>query len=257
MIKNLEKEVEEITKWIKSYIEETKTDGVVIGNSGGKDCATVIGLATKALGKERVVTVAMPCNSIKADIEDAKLVSDTFEVPLLEIDLTNTYTELEHQIEKVVNPKEEWRRQEAKINTKPRLRMTTLYYIAQSLNYLVMGTGNKCESIVGYTTKWGDNAHDFNPIGEFTVEEVLQIGKYLGVPNKIIEKAPNDGLGGLTDEEKLGVTYQQIAEYIETGKTEKNAMEIIQRKEKASIHKRKPIPVYKRIEGRTKDSIIK
>lgn len=246
MIKDIKKEVEEITKWIKNYVEDSKADGVVIGNSGGKDCAIVIALAQKALGKENILTVAMPCNSIKEDIVDARLVADRFEVPLLEIDLSNTYQTLENEIEKVIKPKEEWRAREAKINTKPRIRMTTLYYIAQNLNYLVIGTGNKCESIVGYTTKWGDNAHDFNPIGEFTVEEVLEIGRYLNVPDKIINKAPNDGLAGLTDEEKLGVTYKQIAEYIETGKTEENALKIIQRKEKASLHKRKPIPVYKR-----------
>lgn len=251
MIKNIEKEVEEITKWIRAYIEETKAEGVVIGNSGGKDCATVIALCEKALGKENVLTIAMPCNSIKADIEDAKLVSDAFGVKLLKIDLSNTYQTLEDEIEKTIGKltegKEEWRGREAKINTKPRLRMTTLYYVAQNLNYLVAGTGNKCEATVGYTTKWGDNASDFNPIGEFTVEEVLQIGKYLGVPEKIINKAPNDGLGGKTDEEKLGVTYKQIAEYIETGKTQREAMEIIKQKEKASAHKRKPIPVYKRL----------
>lgn len=244
MIKNIEKEVKEITKWIKNYVEQANAEGVVIGNSGGKDCSTVIGLACNALGSDKVITVAMPCNSIKSDIEDAKLVSNTFEVPLLEIDLTNTYNILESEIEKVTQLKEEWREKEAKINTKPRLRMTTLYYIAQKMNYLVIGTGNKCESVVGYTTKWGDSAHDFNPIGEFTVEEVLQIAEYLGVPNKIIEKAPNDGLGGLTDEQKLGVTYKQIAEYIETGKTEKGATEIIKRKYQASCHKRKEIPTY-------------
>ncbi len=251
MIKNIEKEVEEITKWIKNYVEETKAEGVVIGNSGGKDCATVIALAEKALGKEKVLTIAMPCNSIKADIEDAKLVSETFGVKLLKIDLSNAYQTLENEIDKEINEitkgKEEWRIREAKINTKPRLRMTTLYYVAQNMNYLVAGTGNKCEATVGYTTKWGDNASDFNPIGEFTVEEVLQIGKYLGVPEKIINKAPNDGLGGKTDEEKLGVTYKQIAEYIETGKTQREAMEIIKQKEKTSEHKRKPIPIYKRL----------
>lgn len=242
MIKNIEKEVQEITKWIREYVENTKSKGVVIGNSGGKDCAAVIALATKALGKERVLTIAMPCNSIKADLEDAKLVSNNFEVPLLEIDLTDTYKTLENEINQKVELREE-----SKINTKPRLRMTTLYAIAQSLDYLVIGTGNKCEAIVGYTTKWGDGAHDFNPIGEYTVEEVLQIGQYLGVPEKIIKKAPADGLGGLTDEEKLGVTYKQIAEYIETGKTEKKALEIIKKKEKISAHKRTPIPVYKRL----------
>lgn len=241
MIKNIEKEVQEITKWIKEYVEKSYSKGVVVGNSGGKDSAVVIALATKALGKENVLTIAMPCNSIKADIEDAKLVSDKFEVPLLKIDLTDTYKTLEKEIDQIVKPNDE-----AKINAKPRLRMTTLYYIAQSLNYLVIGTGNKCESVVGYTTKWGDSAHDFNPIGDFTVEEVLQIGEYLGVPDKIIKKAPADGLGELTDEEKLGVTYKQIAEYIETGKTDVKAMEIIKRKENASRHKRQPIPIYKR-----------
>ena len=249
MIKDVEKEVQEITKWIKNYVEEAKADGVVVGNSGGKDSATVIALAHKALGKDKVLTISMPCNSIKADKEDAKIVADTFEVPMLEIDLTSTYETLEMEIESAIETKEEWRTKEAKINTKPRLRMTTLYYIAQKLNYLVIGTGNKCEATVGYTTKWGDSAHDFNPIGDFTVDEVLQIGKYLGVPSKIIDKAPNDGLGGLTDEEKLGVTYKQIAEYIETGKTEEKAMEIIKKKEKMSMHKRNKIPVYKRLEN--------
>lgn len=249
MIKDINKEVEEITKWIKNYVEEAHANGVVIGNSGGKDSATVIALAQKALGKDKVIAVSMPCNSIKSDMDDAKLVADTFEVPLLEVDLTNTYETLEMEIESVIETKQEWRTKEARINTKPRLRMTTLYYIAQSLNYLVIGTGNKCESTVGYTTKWGDGAHDFNPIADFTVDEVLQIGKYLGVPNKIIEKAPADGLGGLTDEEKLGVTYKQITEYIETGKTEPKALEIIQRKEKLSMHKRSRIPVYKRLEN--------
>lgn len=246
MIKDIKKEVNSITEWIKDYVEESGADGVVIGNSGGKDCATVIALAQKALGKEKVVTIAMPCNSIQNDLEDAKLVATTFEVPFLEIDITQTYQTLETEIEKAIDQKEKKGEKEAKINTKPRLRMTTLYYVAQTLNYLVIGTGNKCEAVVGYTTKWGDNAHDFNPIGEFTVEEVLQIGKYLGVPEKIRNKAPNDGLGGLTDEEKLGVTYKQIAEYIETGKTEEKALQIIKQKEKASAHKRKPIPIYKR-----------
>jgi len=241
MIKNIEKEVEQITKWIKEYVETSHSKGVVVGNSGGKDSATVIALATKALGKDNVVTIAMPCNSINADFEDAKLVADKFEVPLLKVDLTDTYKTLENELNRQVKPKDE-----AKINAKPRLRMTALYYVAQSLDYLVIGTGNKCEAIVGYTTKWGDSAHDFNPIGDFTVEEVLQIGDYLGVPDRIIKKDPADGLGGLTDEQKLGVTYKQIAEYIETGKTDENAMEIIKRKEKNSLHKRMPIPVYRK-----------
>lgn len=232
------KEAENAIQWIKEYVEKIGAKGVVVGNSGGKDSATVIAMATKALGKEHVVTVAMPCNSIKSDLEDAKLVAEKFEVPFVEIDLSNTYNELENSIKSIELNKE------SKINIKPRLRMTTLYAIAQSLGYLVIGTGNLCERMVGYTTKWGDSASDFNPIADFTVEEVLAIGEYLGVPDKIIHKAPNDGLGGQTDEEKMGVTYKQIAEYIETGKTDKDAMVNIEKRNKISKHKRELVPVY-------------
>lgn len=233
------KEAENAMQWIREYVEKIGAKGVVVGNSGGKDSATVIAMATKALGKEHVVTVAMPCNSIQADLEDAKLVAEKFEVPFMEVDLSSTYNELENSIKNIELNKE------SKINIKPRLRMTTLYAIAQSLGYLVIGTGNLCERMVGYTTKWGDSASDFNPIANFTVEEVLAIGEYLGVPDKIIHKAPNDGLGGQTDEEKMGVTYKQIAEYIETGKTDKDAMINIEKRNKLSKHKREPVPVYK------------
>lgn len=237
------KEAENAIKWIYNYVEKIGAKGVVVGNSGGKDSATVIAMATKALGKDRVCTIAMPCNSINADLEDARLVAKTFDVPFLEVNLSNTYNELENTINSSLTNME--LNKDSQINIKPRLRMTTLYAIAQTLGYLVIGTGNLCEAMVGYTTKWGDSSYDFNPIANFTVDEVLAIGEYLGVPDKIIHKAPNDGLGGQTDEEKMGVTYKQIAEYIETGKTEKNAMKNIERRNKASKHKREPVPVYK------------
>lgn len=237
-------EAENAIKWIKEYVEKTGAKGVVIGNSGGKDSATVIAMATKALGKEKVLTIAMPCNSIIEDLEDAKLVSKTFDVKLLEVDLTDSYNILENSINKTISNIDIELSVEAKVNIKPRMRMLTLYGIAQSLEYLVIGTGNLCERMVGYTTKWGDNASDFNPIANFTVDEVLAIGEYLGVPDKIIHKAPADGLGGLTDEEKMGISYKQIAEYIETGKTDIEAMKIIERKNKNSKHKRSLVPFY-------------
>lgn len=237
-------EAENAIKWIKEYVEKTGAKGVVVGNSGGKDSATVIAMATKALGKEKVLTIAMPCNSIIEDLEDAKLVSKTFDVKLLEVDLTDSYNTLESSINKTISNIEIELNSEAKVNIKPRMRMLTLYGIAQSLEYLVIGTGNLCERMVGYTTKWGDSASDFNPIANFTVDEVLTIGEYLGVPDKIIHKAPADGLGGLTDEEKMGISYKQIAEYIETGKTEIDAMKIIERKNKNSKHKRSLVPFY-------------
>ncbi len=123
--------------------------------------------------------------------------------------------------------------------------MATLYGIAGSLGYLVIGTGNLCEAMVGYTTKWGDNSSDLNPIGNFTVDEVLEIGSVLGVPSKILNKAPNDGLGGKTDEEKMGIKYKEIAEMIETGNTEQHAKEEIIKRYKNSKHKREVVPIYK------------
>ena len=183
----------------------------------------------------------MPCLSNKSDLEDAKLVADTFGVKMITVDLTETYNILENEIQDKLKQNIST---DSKINIKPRLRMITLYGIAQTLGYLVIGTGNLSEATVGYTTKWGDSAYDFNPIAKFTMEEVKKIGRILGVPDKIIEKAPSDGLGKQTDEEKLGVLYSQISEFINTGKTEEKAMERIKELNRKSEHKRNPIPVY-------------
>lgn len=198
-------------------------------------------LQLKLFGSENVLTVAIPCQSNKEDLEDARLVSETFGVKLLEVDLTDTYEKLENEIKSVLK---ENLKKESKINMKPRLRMTTLYSIAQNYNYLVMGTGNLCEIMVGYTTKWGDSASDINPIANFTVEEVIRMGKILRVPESIIQKKPSDGLSGKSDEEKMGVTYKEIAEYIETGKTECEKMKKIDKMYMQSKHKREKIPTY-------------
>ncbi len=241
----LELRMNEAIKWIKEYVNNSGANGVVVGNSGGKDSATVIAMSVKALGKEKVLAISMPCNSINADYDDAKLVADTFGVRFIKYDLSKTYAELEEGLNKSIKQLGlNELAKEAKINIKPRLRMVTLYAIAQTLGYLVIGTGNLCEAMVGYTTKWGDSACDFNPIANFTVPEVLTIGKMLGVPDKIINKPPNDGLGGQTDEEKLGVKYTQIAEMIETGVTEEKVKRIIIEKYNNSRHKRIPIPTF-------------
>ena len=240
----LEKEAENAIKWIKEYVQKTGAKGVVLGNSGGKDSATVLAMAVKALGKENVLAVSMPCHSVEEDLDDAKLVAKAFDVKLLIVDLSDTYDKMEEELNKKLENIE--LSKESKINIKPRLRMTTLYGIAQTLGYLVIGTGNLCEAMVGYTTKWGDSSYDFNPIANFTVEEVLAIGKYLGVPDKILIKAPNDGLGGQTDEEKMGIKYSQISE--KTCSPNENAKDIenkILKKYQASMHKRNPVPVYK------------
>ena len=232
--------------WIRDYVKNSNAKGVVLGLSGGKDSAVVLAMAVKALGKENVLAVSMPCHSISADYNDAKSAADRYGVKLITTDITSAYDEFESSINSVIGDVGvvELSR-EAKINAKPRLRMTVLYAIAQSLGYLVIGTGNLCEAMVGYTTKWGDSASDFNPIANFTVSEVFRIGAFLGVPEQILKRAPNDGLGGQTDEEKLGVKYSQIEEMIETGNTEEAAKEIILSKFEASRHKRNVVPTYK------------
>ena len=217
----LYKEADNAINWIKEYVEKAGAKGVVIGNSGGKDSAVVIAMASKALGADKVLTVSMPCQSIATDFDDAKLVADTFNTRFIKIDLTETFEIMVNEVNRALEDTQV--SVESCVNVKPRLRMTTLYSIAQTYGYLVLGTGNLCEAMVGYTTKWGDSASDFNPIGNFTVDEVLAIGAYLGVPEKILKKAPADGLGKQTDEEKMGIKYSQIAEMIETGNTDEKA----------------------------------
>ena len=239
----LYKEADNAINWIKEYVEKAGAKGVVIGNSGGKDSAVVIAMASKALGAEKVLTVSMPCQSIATDFDDAKLVADTFNTRFIKIDLTETFEIMMNEINRALEDTQV--SVESCVNVKPRLRMTTLYSIAQTYGYLVLGTGNLCEAMVGYTTKWGDSASDSNPIGNFTVDEVLAIGAYLGVPEKILKKAPADGLGKQTDEEKMGIKYSQIAEMIETGNTDEKAKIEILRRYNASKHKRTLVPVYK------------
>lgn len=227
--------------WIYEYVVSCNAKGVVIGNSGGKDSATVLAMAVKALGADKVLAIEMPCLSNPADLQDAELVAKTFGVRTIQVDLSNAYQELEGEIQTRL---QEELVTESKVNMKPRLRMTTLYAIAQTLGYLVIGTGNLCEAMVGYTTKWGDNSSDFNPIGNFTVSEVLEIGKYLGVPTQILQKAPSDGLGNQTDEQKMGIRYRQIEEMIETGQTDERAKLEILKRFQLSDHKRKMVPTY-------------
>lgn len=212
---NVEKTYKEIIDFIRNYYEKNNLKGAVIGISGGKDSAVVSGLFAKALGSENVTGIWMPCHSHQEDYEDALDVADKFGFELKEHDLTKTYDEYVSQIKKQ-NQVTDNNLVDANINIKPRLRMMTLYYYAAMLSsikqgvYIVPGTSNKCELYVGYFTKGGDNVSDLQVLADLTVSEVISLGEYIGVPDQVIHKAPNDAISGKTDEEKLGVTYREI-----------------------------------------------
>ncbi|NMA50400.1 MAG: NAD(+) synthase [Mollicutes bacterium] len=214
------KETERIVKFVRNYYETNNLKGAILGISGGKDSGVVAGLLTKALGKENVIGVTMPCHSHEDDKIDAKLVSDYYGFELINFDLTGVYDSFKNELNNLGNFSD-IETKNSDINLKPRLRMATLYYLAalysalKGKTYLVVGTSNKCEIYVGYFTKGADSAHDIALIADLTVDEVIAIGKYLKVPEKVLYKTPDDGLSGMSDEEKLGVKYKDIASYME------------------------------------------
>ncbi|MFO7796675.1 MAG: NAD+ synthase [Promethearchaeati archaeon] len=200
-----------IQEWIKEYVESAKSEGVVIGLSGGIDSSVTAALCVNALGNEKVIGVSLPCESLQEDIEDAEVLANQLELEFLKINLTSTYKEFIKNFPSKIHP--------TKLslgNIKPRLRMTALYFIGQSKgNVLVAGTGNRTEIVIGYFTKYGDGGVDFEPIGDLYKCEVKELAKELGVPNNIINKPPSAGLWrGQTDEDEIGMTYDTLDEII-------------------------------------------
>lgn len=248
---NAEKETNKIVKFIQDYYQKNNLGGVILGVSGGKDSAVVSALFTKALGPENVIGVTMPCHSKEEDKIDAKVISDYYGFTLIDFDLTNIFDEFKNELNNLGNlTKDETKNSD--INLKPRLRMATLYYLAalysslKNKTYLVAGTSNKSEIYVGYFTKGGDNVHDIATIADLTVEEVIKVGEYLQVPNKVLYKTPSDGLSNQTDEDRLGVSYKDIAAYMEN--KEKLDIEVQAKIEKLhnnNMHKFN-IPTYRR-----------
>lgn len=209
MKRNWELEVRKRVKWIRDILQTSHTDGIVFGNSGGKDCAVVGALCRRAT--KNVIGVIMPCQSkinYTQNKEHAELLANKFDIKTMCVDLTPTYDLLKEQIDKALG---EVLQSISAANIKPRLRMTTLYAIAQNHNYLVAGTGNRSEITMGYFTKWGDGAYDFNPIGDLTVTEVYELADYLLIPEEITSKKPSADLWeGQTDEDELGISYAEI-----------------------------------------------
>lgn len=243
-MRNYEEEFNNRVAFIKKTVEESHANGIIFGNSGGKDCA-LVGILCKA-ACDNTVGVIMPCSSKRnfgMDKDDGMEVANKFSIETRVVDLTAQKELMMKTLENVTTLNNA-----AITNIAPRLRMTTLYTIAASENRLVAGTGNRDEMYMGYFTKWGDGAHDFNPISDLTVGEVYEFLRYLDCPECIIKKAPSAGLfEGQTDEDEMGVTYSAIDEYILHGTGTDQDKEIIKRYHTRSEHKRKGIARYKEI----------
>ncbi len=214
-----QKHTDKIINFIRDYYQKYNLAGAVLGISGGKDSAVVAALLVKALGKENVIGLTLPCHSKESDMVDAKRISDYYGFKLHNIDLTNTFDTFKLEVNKIANYQEK-DLENSDINAKPRLRMMACYYMAALMSainkkgYLVVGTSNKSELYVGYFTKGGDSVHDIAPIADLTVSEVIKVGEVLNVPKDILYKTPSDGLSNLSDEDKLGVTYDDIEKYL-------------------------------------------
>ena len=252
---------QEIADWMKEQVAAAGSHGIVVGLSGGIDSAVVIGLAAMAM-PGRVVGVMMPCHSDPTDEAHAKLAADHFKVSPLRVDLAPVYDRLGAGLRDALGqlPREQHPIAPADevdlkarlplANLKPRLRMASLYFVANALNYLVAGTGNRSELTIGYFTKYGDGGVDMLPLGRLLKSEVRAIARELQVPEPIIEKAPSAGLWlGQTDEGEMGFTYADLESYLTSGPGAVSpALGLrVERLARASDHKRAlpPIPPEK------------
>lgn len=227
-------------EWIREFFEENgKGCNAVLGISGGKDSSVVAALLVEALGKDRVIGVLMP-NGEQADIDMAKLLVNHLGIKYYVVNIKEAYDGIINAFPEELNMSNQ-----TKINLAPRLRMSTVYAVSQSVNGRVANTCNLSEDWVGYSTRYGDSVGDFSPCSHFTVQEVKEIGRILGLPEALIEKAPSDGLCGKTDEDNLGFTYAVLDKYIRTGEIEdEETKKLIDYKHKMNLFKLEVMPSY-------------
>ncbi|MBU0547532.1 MAG: NAD+ synthase [Candidatus Omnitrophica bacterium] len=197
-----------IVSWIRGQVKYSGAKGIVLGLSGGIDSAVVAALCKEAVGKNKLLVLFMPCNSNPHDLKDAKLVAVRLGLKSKLVDLSSVYNNFLKILPAAGGL--------AQGNLKPRLRMNTLYYFANKLNYLVCGTGNKSELMVGYFTKYGDGGVDILPIGDLFKHQVRLLAQELRIPQGIIVKPPAAGLWhGQTDEGEMGITYNELDDILD------------------------------------------
>ena len=237
---NVKDATEKCVEWIKDFFEQNgKGCNAVLGISGGKDSSVCAALCCKALGNDRVIGVLMPQGE-QFDIDYSKELCEFLNIKNYTVNIKaavdGVYEGIGNSFE--VSP-------QTKFNLPARIRMATVYAVAQSVNGRVCNTCNLSEDWVGYSTRYGDAAGDFSPMSDFTVEEVKQIGAYLGLPKKFIEKPPIDGLCGKTDEDNLGFTYQTLDDYIRRGiEPAPDIKKLIDEKHKNNLFKLSFMPVF-------------
>ncbi len=238
---------EQIAVWLRERLDAAGADGFACGLSGGVDSAAAAALAARAVVPERVLAALMPCHSLPEDAVLGQLVADTFGIPTVTVDLTAAYDALSAQL-----PPDSLSGGLATANVKPRLRMLTLYYLAQSHNYLVLGSGNKTELQVGYFTKYGDGGVDLLPLGDLNKTQVWELARELGVPREVVERPPTAGLWpGQTDEGEMGITYAELDRTlaaIEAGNTsgiDPTILEKVQGMMARSAHKLVMPPIFR------------
>lgn len=214
--------------WIQEFFKNNGPDcKAVVGISGGKDSSVVAALCVEALGKDRVVGVLMPCGE-QHDIDMARKLVNHLGIKSYEVNIKDALEGVLKGLGDIELTTQ------ARTNLPPRIRMTTLYVVSQSINGRVANTCNLSEDWVGYSTRYGDSVGDFSPLSRLTVTEVKQVGRLLGLPADLVDKVPIDGLCGKTDEENLGFTYAMLDTYIREGICEDAAI-----KEKIdTLHKR-------------------
>ncbi len=243
MVKNMfdAKRVKEAcVQWIKTFFEENgKGCNAVVGISGGKDSSIAAALCAEALGKDRVIGVLMPQGE-QHDIDMAYKLVNHLGIKHFEVNIKDAVDGVLKSFPKELSVTAQTRQ-----NIPPRIRMTTLYAISQSVNGRVCNTCNLSEDWVGYSTRYGDAAGDFSPLSHLTVTEVKEIGYLLGLPAELVDKTPIDGLCGKTDEENLGFTYAELDKYIRQGVIEdEEKKKIIDQKHKNNLFKLALMPSF-------------
>jgi len=230
-----------IANWIKGQVKGAGKKGIVFGLSGGVDSA-VVGALSKIACSDGTLGLILPCKSGPEDGRLAREVAKKFDIRVKEIILDGIFDELAGAYPEANSL--------ARANLKPRLRMATLYYFANSMNYLVAGTGNKSELAVGYFTKYGDGGADILPLGALLKTEVKKLAEELEIAPEVIKRPPSAGLWeGQTDENEMGITYGELDRIIiaiekkETGGIEEKPLRKIKKMMADSEHKRAGAPI--------------